>query len=101
MEAKPQVLDDPFAATLKYLQFENSFVEDVFKLDKQGDVAKSGTPELNHFIELRMAEGGAMLRDLIYSAWIQSKESVRPTLPPTIVSPAIDPGVAAPVAEKK
>ncbi len=100
MEAKPQVLDDPFAATLKYLQAENKFVEDVFKLDKQGDIAKNGTPEFNRFAELRMAEGGAILRDLIYSAWIQSKESVRPTLPPSIALPAPEPA-AAPLTDKK
>jgi hypothetical protein len=101
MVAKPQALDDPFAATLKYLQSENRFVEDVYKMDKQGAIEKSGTPDLDHFIELRMAEGSAMLRDLIYSAWIQSKESVRPTLPATVAMPITDPSLNVPGAETK
>lgn len=101
LEPRAQVFDDSFAATLKYLQSENRYIEDVYKLDKQGDIEKSGTPELDHFVEQRMAEGGAMLRDLIYSAWIQSKELVRPTLPSSIALPVTEPGPDVPVVETK
>jgi hypothetical protein len=100
-EPRAQVYADPFAATLKYLQLENRYVEDVFKFDKQGAIEKSGTPEFNHFVEQRMAEGGAMLRDLIYSAWVQSKQSVRPTLPSAIAMPINDPSLNVPGGETK
>ena len=42
---------------------------------------QGGTLALDRFVEQRMAEGGGMLRDLIYSAWIQSKLDTAPSLP--------------------
>lgn len=77
----PQVLSDSFAETLSYLRNEGSFAEQVYEFQKQGALAGSGNPALNHFTEQRMAEGAAMLRDLIYSAWVQSKDAKAPELP--------------------
>jgi hypothetical protein len=83
--AAPRVVDDSFASTLQYLQLEGQYAEEVYKFDKQGVVDKNGSPELDTFIERRMAEGGSMLRDLIYTAWIRSKEPKAATLPRSIV----------------
>jgi hypothetical protein len=77
-------VEDPFASTLAYLQTEGQYAEAVYKMDKQGAIQKTGSAELDSFIEHRMAEGGAMLRDLIYAAWVHSKDSKAPNYPKTI-----------------
>ena len=68
----PQILDDPFVDVLSYLKMENGNSEEVYKLEKAGAVQGSGTPVFGEFIEKRMAEGSGMLRDLIYTAWVDS-----------------------------
>jgi hypothetical protein len=75
---------DSFADTLQYLRTEGQFAEDVYRFEKQGAITRNGTPDLQVFIEKRMAEGGDMLRDLIYSAWLQSKDQKAPALPPVV-----------------
>jgi hypothetical protein len=82
--ASPKQIHDPFADTLGYLHKEGSFAEQVYRFDKLNAVSGSGAPELDEFIEKRMAEGSGMLRDLIYSAWLQSKEAAAPELPETV-----------------
>ena len=84
MTAPAHLLDDPFASTLSYLQSEGQYAEAVYQMEKQGDVEKNGTPELDAFMEHRMAEGSAMLRDLIYTAWARSKDSKAPNYPKTV-----------------
>jgi hypothetical protein len=80
-----QVLPDSFADTLSYLRTEGRFAGDVYSLEKQGAITGAGTVALDSFTEKRMAEGAAMLRDLIYSAWMQSKDAKAPELPLTVV----------------
>lgn len=77
-------IPDSFDGTLKYLRAEGQLAEQVYKFQKAGAITGSGTPELHKFIEMRMAEGGDMLRDLIYSAWLQSKDQKAPELPLTV-----------------
>jgi hypothetical protein len=64
-------VDDPFVDTLAYLGRENHYVDDVYQLEKQGKLS-ANLPETRAFIEARMAEGSAMLRDLIHQAWLDS-----------------------------
>jgi hypothetical protein len=80
-----RTLPDSFADTLTYLRTEGGFAPQVYEFEKHGALTGAGTPELDSFTEMRMAEGAAMLRDLIYSAWIQSKDAKAPNLPATIV----------------
>jgi hypothetical protein len=80
-----RIIPDPFADTLGYLRIEGRFAEDVYKFEKQGAIEGGGTAALDKFTEARMAEGAAMLRNLIYSAWVQSKASKAPDLPLTVV----------------
>jgi hypothetical protein len=80
-----QVVPDSFADTLTYLRNEGRFAGDVYEFEKKGALSAAGTPALDTFTEARMAEGAAMLRDLIYSAWVQSKDAKAPDLPMTVV----------------
>jgi hypothetical protein len=84
MTASNHAIDDPFAATLFYLQAEGKYAETVYKLDKMGAIEKDGSPELDEFMEHRMAEGSAMLRDLICAAWAHSGESKAPNYPKAV-----------------
>ncbi|HEY4379418.1 MAG TPA: nuclease [Acidobacteriaceae bacterium] len=77
-------VSDSFADTLSYLRTEGRFASDVYRFEKQGALTGGGTPALDTFTEARMAEGASMLRDLIYSAWIQSKLPKAPDLPMTV-----------------
>jgi hypothetical protein len=77
-------ISDPFADTLTYLRTEGTFAEDTYKFEKAGAITGGGTPALNDFTEKRMAEGGAMLRDMIYSAWLQSRLPKAPNHPMTV-----------------
>lgn len=70
-----KLVDDPFAATVSYLQQEGRYADAVYRMEKQGAIEKDGSAELDMFMQHRMAEGGAMLRDLIYTAWVRSGES--------------------------
>jgi hypothetical protein len=76
---------DSFAGTLTYLRAEGSFAPSVYEFEKSGALTGAGTKALDTFTQARMAEGAAMLRDLIYSAWLQSKDAKAPDLPMTVV----------------
>ncbi len=67
---------DEWAGYLAYLRHSGSLVEKTYQLDKAGGFIGAGTPEAKQFTEERLAAGAAMLRDLIYAAWIQSAEPV-------------------------
>lgn len=68
---KVQRLADPFASIVHYLQLENSYVVEVYRLDKQGEFV-SNADATTRFVENRMADGAAMLRNLVYTAWLDS-----------------------------
>lgn len=85
LQTPPRVLKDPFADTLTYLKKENGNAEEVYILDKQGAIQGSGTPEMRQFVAQRMGEGSSMLRDLIYTAWVDSKQTAAPILPPVVI----------------
>lgn len=85
-QMKPaHIVPDSFADTLLYLRAEGRFAPQVYDFEKSGALTGAGTSALDTFTSARMAEGAAMLRDLIYSAWIQSKDAKAPTLPLTVV----------------
>jgi len=77
-------VSDPFADIFSYLRREGSFAEEVYKFEKRGALQGAGTDALSKFSEQRISEGAAMLRNLIYSAWLQSKLQRAPDLPPTV-----------------
>jgi hypothetical protein len=65
-------LNDPFVDILQFVKVENGHQEEVYQMDQRGGITGTGSLELDRFMEKRMAEGGSMLRDLIYTAWIDS-----------------------------
>lgn len=69
---KPVVLQDVFEDFLTYLRHSHSLVDTVYQLDKTGAFTGAGTPQGKAFTAERIAAGATELRDMIYTAWIQS-----------------------------
>jgi hypothetical protein len=67
---------DMFDAYVAYLRTTATYIEKVYQLEKAGGFVGAGTPESRTFTASRLAAGASMLRDMIYSAWIDSAEPV-------------------------
>ena len=67
---------DVFAEYVAYLRRTSKYVEKVYQLEKIGGFVGQGTQESRDFTADRMAAGASMLRDMIYSAWLQSGNPV-------------------------
>ncbi len=67
---------DMFDAYVAYLRHTATYVEQVYQFDKAGAFIGAGTPESRDFTAARLAAGASMLRDLIYTAWIDSAQPV-------------------------
>jgi hypothetical protein len=77
----PARLADPFLDTIAYLRVSHNYVETTFALDGSGALAGTGTPESIEFTAQRMGAGAAMLRDMIYTAWLESANLDAPVYP--------------------
>ncbi len=67
---------DIFDDYMEYLKRTNGYVEKVYQLDKVGGFMGAGTPESRTFTTERLAAGASMLRDMIYTAWVDSGQPV-------------------------
>lgn len=67
---------DIFDDYMAYLRDTNKYVETVYQLDKAGGFTGAGTAESRKFTEERLAAGASMLRDMIYTAWVDSAQPV-------------------------
>jgi len=70
---------DIFDSYVAYLRQTKTCVEKVYQLEKAGGFVGAGTAESRAFTAERLAAGASMLRDMIYSAWL---ESAKPVLDP-------------------
>jgi hypothetical protein len=67
---------DPFVSYVAYLRLSATYVEKVYQLEKVGGFAGAGTAESREFTAARLAAGASMLRDMIYTAWLESAKLV-------------------------
>jgi hypothetical protein len=67
---------DMFDAYMAYLRYTATYVEKVYQLEKAGGFVGAGTPESREFTAERLAAGASMLRDMIYTAWLDSAQPV-------------------------
>ena len=67
---------DLFDAYVTYLRQTKSYVERVYQLEKAGGFIGAGTAESRAFTAARLAAGASMLRDMIYTAWLESAKPV-------------------------
>ena len=70
------IYGDMFDAYVAYLRHSATFVEKVYQLDKAGGFVGAGTRDSREFTAERLAAGASMLRDMIYSAWLDSAHPV-------------------------
>jgi hypothetical protein len=80
-DVKPMVaalhpVGNEFDDYMAYLRHSNTLVERVYQLEKAHGFDGAGTLEAKQFTAERLAAGASMLRDLIYSAWVESAKPV-------------------------
>jgi hypothetical protein len=75
---KPKKLDDPFASVLAHLDDASTHVEEVYMLDKKGALADKNNQQAAKLVRTQLAKAAALLRDLTYTAWIESEKPVAP-----------------------
>ena len=83
-----QYLQDPWQATLKYSLDSRNYVEDVYRLDLRHAFENKNDQEARELVLKRIAAGAGFLRDLTYTAWI---DSAKPAPPEEDVQTAADP----------
>ncbi|HEY2014349.1 MAG TPA: hypothetical protein VGH38_12655 [Bryobacteraceae bacterium] len=71
-------LDDPWAAILDHMIEARGFVEDVYRLDLRGAFKNDSDAEAKKLVCTRLASGAGFLRDLVYTAWMESAQPVPP-----------------------
>ncbi len=59
-----------------YLRHSATYVEQVYQLEKAGGFVGAGSAESRDFTAARLAAGASMLRDMIYTAWLESAKPV-------------------------
>jgi S1/P1 Nuclease len=67
---------DVFDSYVAYLRHTATMIETVYTFDKAGAFENAGTPESRAFTAERIAAGASELRDLIYTAWVESAKPV-------------------------
>jgi len=77
---QPVVLADPFATIIRYLGESSTHVEEVYQLDQRGAFANAADSEARGLVTSQLAKAATLLRDLTYTAWIESGKPVPPVL---------------------
>ena len=82
---KPEAHRDPFQAILAHLDRSATHVEEVYQLDQAGAYQDRNNAAAKKLVLGQLAAGAELLRNLIYTAWIESAKPVTPA--PNPVSP--------------
>jgi len=95
---KPKLLDDPFVAILGHLDDASTHVEEVYVLDKAGAYADKSNRQAETLVKTQLAQAASLLRDLTYTAWVESAKPVTTPNPTSRSNPGYNPetGTAAP-----
>ena len=70
------VTGDVFDSYVAYLRHTSTQIDAVYAFDKAGAFENAGTAESRAFTAERIAAGASELRDLIYTAWVESAKPV-------------------------
>jgi hypothetical protein len=71
---KAILLNDPFDAILRHLDDAGTHVEAIYIMDKRGAFADAKDAEAADLVRTQLAKAAALLRDLVYTAWVRSAE---------------------------
>ena len=81
MRKEPRHLENVWKAVLDHSLEARGFTEDVYRLDLRGAFAKKDDAEARELVCKRLAAGAGFLRDLAYTAWIESAKPLPRTDP--------------------
>jgi len=70
------IVKDYFPDYVTYLRHTGSLVERVYQLEKVHGFVGAGSAESRDFVAERLAAGASVLRDMIYTAWLNSAKPV-------------------------
>jgi hypothetical protein len=84
---KAKRLDDPFAAIIHHLDDAGSHVQEVYELDRRGALSDPKSAQATQLVEMQLSKGAALLRDLVYTAWLDSADRVTAGNPASISNP--------------
>ncbi|MBZ5611427.1 MAG: nuclease [Acidobacteriia bacterium] len=70
--SQPQVLSDPFAAVIAHLDDAYTHVEEVYQMDQRGAFSHQDDRQARALVTRQLARAASLLRDLTYTAWIES-----------------------------
>ncbi len=74
---EPRAIEgDIFDNYVAYLRDTKTQVEKVYQIEKAGGFTGAGTAESRAFTAERLAAGASMLRDMIFTAWLESAKPV-------------------------
>jgi hypothetical protein len=76
MTAPKTISGDVFDSYVSYLRHSATLIETVYAFDKAGAFENAGTADSRAFTAERLAAGASELRDLIYTAWVESAKPV-------------------------
>jgi hypothetical protein len=76
LTAAKAVEGDIFDGYMAYLKHTQTYVEKVYQIEKAGGFKGAGSEESRDFTAERLAAGASMLRDMIYTAWVDSAQAV-------------------------
>jgi hypothetical protein len=72
----PREMSDVFDDYVAYLRSSARLIERTYQLEKLGSFEGAGTADSKQFTAERLAAGASELRDLYYSAWLESAKPV-------------------------
>jgi hypothetical protein len=78
MRKDARKLTDVWAAVLNHSLEARDSVEEVYRIDLRGGFEKKDDPDARELVYKRLAAGAGFLRDLVYTAWIESASPVAP-----------------------
>jgi hypothetical protein len=78
MRKNARHLDDPWTAILDHMIEARGYVEDVYSLDLKGAFKDRDNAEARKLVYTRLASGASFLRDVAYTAWIESAKQDPP-----------------------
>jgi len=76
MTAVKPIEGDVFDSYVAYLRHTATYVDKVYQLEKAGGFVGAGSAESREFTAERLAAGASELRDMIYTAWVDSAQPV-------------------------
>ena len=85
---KAEVLADPFATILAYLGASSTHVEEIYQMDQRGAFSSANDAEARQLAISQLAKAATLLRDLTYTAWVESGKPLPPVRSETGACPS-------------